>query len=69
VNHVEDGSLMNLQLDDKFDCRALIGFAYATAADDQFCPYYQGVGAYCGYSNPIAEEGVCRLCGEGTFMP
>jgi len=65
----EDGSLMNPEVGSEFDCTLLAGYAYAIPADDLFCPYYQGVGAYCGCSNPIAEEGVCRLCGDDKLIP
>jgi len=65
----EDGSVIQSATENDYaNCLFIAGIAYAIKATDQFCPYYQGWGAYCGCNNPIVNEGVCRLCGDDTLL-
>ncbi|GAX22945.1 hypothetical protein FisN_24Lh240 [Fistulifera solaris] len=49
-------------------CSDLI--ARAAFSEGEECSSLQATaGVYCGCSNPIASEGYCRICGNGTLLP
>mmetsp|Transcript_25607 Transcript_25607/g.39357 ORF Transcript_25607/g.39357 Transcript_25607/m.39357 type:complete len:635 (-) Transcript_25607:107-2011(-) len=65
----EDGSIVNPD-NINGDCLFMSGFAFAVSSDDPECSLHQGnAGVYCGCNNPVASEGVCRICGDDTLLP
>lgn len=69
----EDGSLLSDPFSDVIGFATCLEIAYnihTLEAGSTTCVANQATfGTYCGCENPVAEEGACRLCGEGKELP